>query len=181
MALQRLSHPDSETERFLARAAALGDRAALREFVAYGMVLVHAHAARLGFTGPDRDEAIAAGTEGLMRAVERFDPGRSVRFATFAWDWIARSMQPERPLAAFELPSDEPGPSLDLDTLLPDDEWRAVIECRYGFHPEQPTRMSLAATAQRLGLTTWQVRDREAKAIAYLRERLDRVSSRAPE
>lgn len=40
----------------------------------------------------DRDDLESAGALGLLRALDRFDPGRNVKFETFAYRWIQGSV-----------------------------------------------------------------------------------------
>lgn len=40
----------------------------------------------------DRDDLFQAGVEGLMRAVQKFDPSRKTRFSTYAVPWIKQSI-----------------------------------------------------------------------------------------
>lgn len=170
---------DADTERFLAWAARAGDRSALHLLVEAGQPWVRMHAARLGHRGEQHDEAVAAGLEGLLRAVERFDPSRGARLATFAWSWIARAMQPPPRLEHFRVPLEVPrGNDAILDSLpVPQAE---VLRLRFGFGDGEAETLSRHEVAVRLGLSPWQVRDREAKAIAVLRGVLGRVSNRAP-
>src|SRR5690606_9698930 len=81
-----------DVEQRLARAARGGDRGAREDLIRAGLRNVVLHALRLGHRGAELDEAVAAGAEGLIRAVDGFDPDRGTRLATYAWPWIARSM-----------------------------------------------------------------------------------------
>lgn len=50
--------------------------------------LVASVIARFRWAGQSTDELTSAGTVGLMRAIDKFDPSRGVRFATYAQYWI---------------------------------------------------------------------------------------------
>ena len=54
--------------------------------------LVHALAAPYRGRGVPYDDLVQEGTLGLMRAVERFDPGRGVKFSTYAAWWIRSAL-----------------------------------------------------------------------------------------
>lgn len=175
---------DGDTECFLAWAARAGDRGAREELVRFGMPWVYMHAARLGHFGSRRDEAVAAGLEGLVRAVDRFDPRKGARLVTFAWSWIARAMQTEA-LATVPLDPQMPAPAQENDlavdasilALLPED-YAEILRLRCGFVDGES--WSRRAIATRLQITESQVRTSEAKAIVVLQEALGRVSQRAP-
>lgn len=172
---------DPQTERFLAWAAKAGDRRARETLIDAGRRWVDLHARRLGHFGSRYDDAVAAGSEALIRAVDRFDPARGVRLVTFAWPWIARSMQLER---YEDLPMPEPAPEVEIadDLLLAllSEEQAQVISLRFGFGSEHAEPMSRRAVSEALGMSLSRVRRVEAKAISHLKVVLDRVSDRAP-
>ena len=176
---------DRETEAFFAWAARAGDAWAREQLVKAGTRWVGLHARRLGHVGARFDEAVAAGNEGLVRAVDSFDPTRRVRLVTFAWPWIARAMTPHQGPAPVEIREEDAASAPvvsqpeTLIAMLPPEE-AAVVSMRFGFAADDAKPLSRKLVAQRLGLTQWQVRSIEAKAIAHLKERLDRVSDRAP-
>lgn len=169
----------ADAERLLARAAADGDTAAREELICSGLRLVALHALRLGHRGPALDEAVAAGVEGLIHAVDRFDPERGTRLATYAWNWIARAMTPDAmaPVGA----ADEVVPRADTGLLadLPPDQ-AEVVGLRYGLLCEDGAGLTISQVSERLGITRWQVRDKEARALSHLRSGLARVGRRAP-
>lgn len=170
-----------EMETFIAWAARAGDVIARDVLICAGHRWVHMHARRLGHVGARYDDAVAAGNEALIRAIDRFDPSRGVRLVTFAWSWIARAMQPVAVAdAAVEAIEEEPEvwDSSVFDQLS--DTQRQVVFLRFGFGTEQREPLSRQAVSRVLGLSVWQVRSIEAKAISQLREALDRVSDRAP-
>jgi RNA polymerase primary sigma factor len=83
--------PTAADERRLARRIEQGDAAARDEMVVRNLGLVHALAARYRGRGVAHDDLVQEGTLGLIRAVERFDHRREVRFSTYAVWWIRRS------------------------------------------------------------------------------------------
>jgi RNA polymerase sigma factor (sigma-70 family) len=63
------------------------------ELVTSNAGLVRAIAARFVGRGLDWDDLVQEGTLGLMRAAEKFDPGRGFRFSTYAHWWIRQGIQ----------------------------------------------------------------------------------------
>lgn len=167
----------ADAEFLLATAASDGDRQAREELICSGLRLVVLHALRLGHRGEALEEAVAAGAEALVRAVDRFDPARGTRLATYAWQWISRAMTPQRQDAIG--PAEPVGWTDDLLSDLPED-WAAILGLRFGFHCEDGRGLTLAEVAMELGCSVWQVRDVEAKALSHLRGRLATVGRRAP-
>jgi RNA polymerase primary sigma factor len=76
----------------LARRIEQGDMAAKDEMVVSNLRLVHALAARYSGRGAAYDDLVQEGTIGLIRAVERFDHRRGLKFSTYAVWWIRRSL-----------------------------------------------------------------------------------------
>lgn len=70
-----------------------GDEAALHELVGAYMRLVISMAARFRNYGLPLGDLVQEGNIGLMQAAARFDPGRDVRFSTYASWWIRSSIQ----------------------------------------------------------------------------------------
>jgi RNA polymerase sigma-32 factor len=70
-----------------------GDQKALHELVRSYMRLVIAMASRFRHYGLPVGDLIQEGNIGLMQAAERFDPGREVRFSTYATWWIRSAIQ----------------------------------------------------------------------------------------
>ncbi|WP_372790460.1 SigB/SigF/SigG family RNA polymerase sigma factor [Paraconexibacter sp.] len=66
-----------------------GDFTARAAFVERAMPLVHHVARRYADRGEAYDDLVQAGAVGLLKAVDRFDPERGVRFSTFAIPNIA--------------------------------------------------------------------------------------------
>jgi RNA polymerase sigma factor (sigma-70 family) len=175
-------------ERALARRAQEGDAGARAALITAGMRAVALRALLLGFRGDEMRDAVQSGAIGLIRAVDRFDPDRGVRLATYSWHWIGSAMKADRPRDVSRsdrepdgipaLEADKPA-SADLLVDLPD-ELADVMRLRYGLGSTAAAPMTQRMAAQRLGLTVAQVRKREAKAMRHLRLRLAKVVHRAP-
>lgn len=184
-----LSQPplDAGQEDRLARAARAGDRGARDLLVRESLRLVALRARHLGLSGEELDDAVQSGTLGLISAVDRFDPDRGCRLATYAWPWITAAIgadaRPPRPVPLDV--TDDPGMPVPADDLAPalaqlPPRLAAVIRLRYGLdRPGDPPR-ARPEVARRLGLTVAQVRSDEARAVRHLRARLARVGGRAP-
>ncbi|GAB1477864.1 RNA polymerase factor sigma-32 [Paracoccaceae bacterium] len=85
---------DAETEAALARAwRDHGDTAALHRLVTAYMRLAIAMAARFRRYGAPMNDLIQEASLGLMKAAEKFDPDRGVRFSTYAVWWIKAGIQ----------------------------------------------------------------------------------------
>jgi RNA polymerase primary sigma factor len=76
----------------LARRIERGDQAAKEEMVISNLRLVSSLAARYSGGGVAFEDLVQEGTIGLMRAVEKFDHRRGVKFSTYAAWWIRRSL-----------------------------------------------------------------------------------------
>lgn len=55
--------------------------------------LVRAYARRMVFRDGEEDDYIQVGMLGLLKAAQRFDPERGVKFATFAASWVEGEMR----------------------------------------------------------------------------------------
>jgi RNA polymerase sigma-32 factor len=85
---------DAETELELARAwRNAGDEKALHRLVNAYMRLAISMAARYRRYGAPMPDLIQEAGVGLMKAAEKFDPDRGVRFSTYAVWWIKASIQ----------------------------------------------------------------------------------------
>ena len=58
----------------------------------HNMGLIHSVAQRLGGHGLEYDDLVASGVPGLIRAIEKFDPLRGLKFSTYAMHWIRQSI-----------------------------------------------------------------------------------------
>ena len=134
----------------------------------------------VGLRGEALRDGVQAGSIGLIRAVDRFDPDRGVRLATFAWAWIGAALH-----SADRLESELVGDHLDvrepdeawtwLDGLAPPMEEIIRLRCGVGAVPA----MSRREVAHQLDLTESRVRTIEAEAMRHLRGRLARIGHRA--
>ena len=76
----------------LAKRIERGDLAAKRAMIERNLRLVHSLAQRYRGRGAAYDDLVQEGTIGLVRAVERFDHRRGLKFSTYAAWWIRRSL-----------------------------------------------------------------------------------------
>ena len=77
-----------EQEISLAKAIRRGDEEARRQMIQSNLRLVISIAKRYGNLGMPISDLIEEGNLGLMRAVEKFNPGKGFRFSTYAAWWI---------------------------------------------------------------------------------------------
>ena len=76
----------------LAKRIERGDLAAKREMIERNLRLVFSIAHRYRGRGAPFDDLVQEGTIGLVRAVEKFDHRRGLKFSTYAVWWIRRSL-----------------------------------------------------------------------------------------
>ncbi len=69
-----------------------GDAGAYEKLVQSNLKYVISVAKNYTKTGQDLEELIAAGNEGLIKAVQRFDPEKGYKFTTYAVWWITQSI-----------------------------------------------------------------------------------------
>ncbi len=84
---------DSTSERELARRVRAGDEQARRQMIEANLRLVVAVARGYVGRGVPLMDLIAEGNLGLIRAVEKFEPARRLRFSTYAVWWIREAVQ----------------------------------------------------------------------------------------
>src|ERR1044072_8914491 len=82
----------ADDEIGLARRIEQGDAEAHDEMIVRNLRLVRALAARYSGRGVPFEELVQEGTIGLMRAVDKFDHRRGLKFSTYAVWWIRRSL-----------------------------------------------------------------------------------------
>jgi RNA polymerase sigma factor (sigma-70 family) len=175
---------DAVEEQALARRARCGDRAARDALITSGLRSVAVRARMLGLQGEELRDAVQSGSIGLIRAVDRFDPDRGARLATYAWRWIGAEMagrgRPEATADVIE-PWVEDRAAVDIDLLdgMADTE-AEVLRRRFGLGSDHASPLSRRAVGEHLGLSVSQVRTIEAKAMRQLRRGLAKVVDRAP-
>ena len=76
----------------LAKRIERGDLGAKQEMIERNLRLVYSLAQRYRGRGAPYDDLVQEGTIGLVRAVEKFDHRRSLKFSTYAVWWIRRSL-----------------------------------------------------------------------------------------
>jgi RNA polymerase primary sigma factor len=76
----------------LARRIEQGDLDAKQAMIVWNLGLVHSLARTYRGRGVPLDDLVQEGTVGLVKAVERFDHRREVKFSTYAVWWIRRSI-----------------------------------------------------------------------------------------
>lgn len=173
-------------EQALACRVREGDLEARSELITAGMRSVAMRGLLLGLRGEELRDAVQSGAVGLIRAVDRFDPSRGVRLATYAWHWIGAEMRRAETPPEFVLrPSDEtyeqPDASEpDLLDGLPE-LGAEVLKMRFGLGDFNGFSMSRAAIGKRLGLTESQVRTLEGEAVRQVRKRLAKVLNCVPQ
>lgn len=82
----------SEEEIAYAKAAVLGCMASVWKLICHNLKLVIAVAVKYQNRGLDYLEIIQEGSNGLLRAVEKFDHTKGFRFSTYAIWWIKQSI-----------------------------------------------------------------------------------------
>jgi RNA polymerase primary sigma factor len=118
---ERLRRADLEPrERSRLESVVADGNEARRRFVEANQRLVIKVARRFRGHTLDLDDLIQEGNLGLIRAVERFDPERGLRFSTYAIWWIRQAIQ--RAIEERGRPIRLPGPAAEEATRL----WRVV-------------------------------------------------------
>ena len=105
-AISKLSRLTAEEERDLGRRIQHGDEDALRHLVEGNLRFVVSYTKRYRGLGVPFLDLIHEGNLGLMEAARRFDPGRNVKFITYAVWWIRQAITHALSLQsrAFSLP-----------------------------------------------------------------------------
>jgi RNA polymerase primary sigma factor len=85
--------PDADRQTELARRIEAGDEGARQEMILANLRLVVHWAKRYQGSGIDLLDLVQEGTFGLMRAVDKFDWRRGIRFSTYASFWIRQALQ----------------------------------------------------------------------------------------
>ncbi|MFL6090030.1 MAG: sigma factor [Aeromicrobium sp.] len=175
-----------DVEQRLARAARAGDAAARSELIRSSLRLVAMRVRNLRIRPDDVDDALQAGTLGLIAAVDRFDPDRGVRLATFAWPWITAAIRSGVSSARVDIlsPVSESdsiaGGTLGLDVARLPVRMAEVLRLRFRLGEPPDVPRPHADIAASLGLSVGQVRRAEAQALGRLRARLATLGDRNP-
>ncbi len=182
-----------EQEHALARAVRRGEGPARDDLVRASLRLVALRVLALDVPAADRDDAFQSGVLGLMAAIDRFDPDRGARLATYAWPWITaaiRSSLQEQAVPSGDRVEPVPAPDVPIDPDVRGDLGfllaglpalvAEVMRLRFGFGDGTGESRSRATVAVRLGLTVSEVRTVEANTLASLRRGLARLGHRAP-
>jgi RNA polymerase primary sigma factor len=105
-ALARISRLTPEEERAVAQRAAAGDQEAQRRLVEANLRFVVSYAKRYRGLGVPLLDLVHEGNLGLMEAARRFDPGRNVKFITYAVWWVRQAIMHalSEQVRAFTLP-----------------------------------------------------------------------------
>jgi RNA polymerase sigma-32 factor len=125
---------DREEESELIAAAQAGDRRAANRIALAHLRDVIYMARRHRYYGIPLSDLIGEGNLGLLRALERFEPGRGVRFATYATHWI-RSFIVGHVLRSWTLVGGQTG-ALRSNLFFRLRRERARLECLHGSSPE---------------------------------------------
>lgn len=83
---------DREAEREMARRAQQGDREAAQRLVEANLRFVVSYVKRYQDQGLSLKELVSAGNVGLLKAVQKFDPDRGVKFISYAVWWIRQTV-----------------------------------------------------------------------------------------
>lgn len=169
----------SAEERTLATRARAGDPEARSALITSAMRAVVVRALLLGLRGEELRDAVQSGAVGLIRAVDRFDPDRGVRLATYAWRWIGAEMRRierlEVPLDGIDVATRSVGS--DVVDLLEgmSGEGVEVLRLRFGIGDSSPFPLSRPAVAERLGISESRVRTLERQAVQQVKKGLAKV------
>ncbi len=112
----------AEEEAELLKALANGDKEAKRKLAEHNLRLVVHIAKRFTNTDMDIDDLISIGTIGLIKAIDKFDPTKQARIATFASTCIENEI-----LMSLRASKKDMGNVLLSDCLGADDEGNEMI------------------------------------------------------
>src|SRR6188508_2798095 len=90
--ISRLPRVTAEEERELGRRIQKGDGVALRRLVEANLRFVVSYAKRYRGCGLSFLDLINEGNIGLIEAAKRYDPGKNVKFITYAVWWVRQAI-----------------------------------------------------------------------------------------
>jgi RNA polymerase primary sigma factor len=192
--VQKVPLLSADGEKALGRAAYAGDAAARQKLIQANLRFVVSVARQLQNRGLPLEDLVNEGNIGLMKAVERFDPERGVRFITYAVWWIRQAMlralkaQGRLPQVSVSEVLEAGEASLeDFSFLHPDEEFdrkttrtqianalhqlpereRRILDQRYGLSARPPS--TLAQMGESCHLSRERIRQLEKRALRRLR------------
>jgi RNA polymerase primary sigma factor len=147
----------------LSRRIQRGDLTAKQQMIEANLRLVHYVASDYRGSGVEYDDLVGEGTVGLVRAVEKFDYRRGLKFSTYAIWWIRRAV------------IDAIGEARPI--RIPARAWRQLAEVRRAesdLRKEGAGAVTNEAIAERTGLSVERVRAllRSAHVTASLDEQI---------
>ena len=182
--------PADEARRWACRWRRIRDH-----IVEQNLGLVYSMMGRLRLDHASHDDIQSDGLVALVRAVERFDPWRGIRFSTYACNLIVRdlinvSKRAARYRSLFPYQHDETfertTPPPDLNTDLYVERLRRVLDRNLAgltelefdiieqrFPSDRPKRRTLQQIGEDIGVSKERVRQIQMKALDKLREVLD--------
>jgi len=83
----------SEETRTLGFLASCGDKDAREKLILHNIRLVLFIANKFKWSSLDFEDLVSLGNQGLLIAINKFDPNRNVLFHTYAYSWIHQSIQ----------------------------------------------------------------------------------------
>ncbi|CAI7803057.1 unnamed protein product [Closterium sp. NIES-54] len=117
--------------------------------------------------GVELSDLVAAGTMGLSKGVEKFDPNRGYKLSTYVHWWIRQAVT--RAVAdhsrTIRLPANVK--NVLLDQLDPRE--RDIIRLRFGFGRTDGRTMTLDVISQRYGVSRERIRQLETVAVRKLK------------
>jgi RNA polymerase primary sigma factor len=160
-----------DEEHALAVRARAGDRAAAQALVRHNLAFVVAIARQQRRGSLRLEDLVQEGNLGLLRAVEKFDPGVGTRFSTYAVWWIrayigkhlkeARStVRPPSGTVALadlslDVPVEDDGDSSHLDRI--EDEGPGPEDAYLASEGDRRVRVALGKVRKRIGELGWEI------------------------
>ncbi len=192
--VQKVPLMSADQERLHAKAALTGDAGARQKLIQANLRFVVSVARQHQHRGLPLEDLINEGNIGLMKAAERFDPDRGVRFITYAVWWIRQAMLralktegrlPQVPVSqaleageaaiedfSFPHPDEALARSVVQSEIatalheLPERE-RKILDERYGLTSHTPS--TLAQMGESCHLSRERIRQLEKRALRRLR------------